>query len=95
MLMNELPTRAECVSSSEIIYNMFSNFSSPQTLFQQLRRAQTRTPEDQQAQHWRLPLYPQPRFPSLQSGYKQKLIVYSTQQIRYAIAICISHIKET
>lgn len=51
MLMNELPTRAECVSSSEIIYNMFSNFSSPQTLFQQLRRAQTRTPEDQQAQH--------------------------------------------
>ena len=51
MLMNELPTRAECVSSSEIIYNMFSNLSSPQTLFQQLRRAQTRTPEDQQAQH--------------------------------------------
>ena len=72
-----------------------SKFSSPQTLFQQLRRAQTRKPEDQQAQHWRLPLYPQPRFPSLQSGYKQKLIVYSTQQIRYAIAICISHIKET
>ena len=25
MLMNELPTRAECVSSSEIIYNMFLN----------------------------------------------------------------------
>lgn len=50
MLMNELPTQAECVSSSEIIYNV-SSFSSPQTLFQQLRRAQTRTPEDQQAQH--------------------------------------------